>query len=78
MAELDDAAAGHGEVADTPGGRHRGDRRRDADYGVEPTDDVGGRLGELGAGDVVLVKASRAGGLERVVADLVAVDEPGG
>jgi len=79
MAELDDVAAGHGEVADYA-------READieliavgtSDYGVEPTDDVVARLGDLGAGDVVLVKASRAGGLERVVADLVAVDEPSG
>jgi UDP-N-acetylmuramoyl-tripeptide--D-alanyl-D-alanine ligase len=39
-------------------------------YGVEPTDDPVTALGALGAGDVVLVKASRAAGLERVAAAL--------
>lgn len=79
MAELDDAAAGHGEVAAYA---IAADLELIAvgtsEYGVEPTDDVVARLGALGAGDVVLVKASRAGGLERVVADLRAVGEPGG
>jgi UDP-N-acetylmuramoyl-tripeptide--D-alanyl-D-alanine ligase len=40
-------------------------------YGVEPSDDPLRAIGDLGAGDVVLVKASRAAGLERVVAELV-------
>jgi UDP-N-acetylmuramoyl-tripeptide--D-alanyl-D-alanine ligase len=67
MAELDDAAAGHRRVAD------------DADrlgieliatgtdlYGVVPVDDPVAALGPIGAGDAVLVKASRVARLERV------------
>ena len=38
-------------------------------YGRSPMDDPVAVLGALGAGDVVLVKASRAAGLERVVAE---------
>ncbi|MEP1124934.1 MAG: UDP-N-acetylmuramoyl-tripeptide--D-alanyl-D-alanine ligase [Ilumatobacter sp.] len=73
MGELDDPGEGHHEVA----------RRAEALgvdlistgtdlYGVRPTDDPVAALGELGEGDVVLVKASRAAGLERVVARLLA------
>ncbi len=78
MAELDDPDAGHREVAEhaaalgielvavgTPA------------YGTAPVEDPVRELGALGVGDVVLVKASRAGGLERVVAELVA-DPRGG
>ena len=36
-------------------------------YGVDPVDDPITAIGELGPGAVVLVKASRAAGLERVV-----------
>ena len=72
MGELDDPGEGHREVA----------RRAEALgvaliatgtdlYGVRPTDDPIGALGDLGEGDVVLVKASRAAGLERLVADLL-------
>ena len=41
-------------------------------YGIEPTTDVAGAVGPLGPDDVVLVKASRAAGLERIVAQLTA------
>jgi UDP-N-acetylmuramoyl-tripeptide--D-alanyl-D-alanine ligase len=40
-------------------------------YGLEPTDDVAASLGVLGPDTAVLVKASRAAGLERVVNDLL-------
>ncbi len=77
MAELDDPDAGHREVAE-----HAATLGIEvvavgtSAYGMPPVDDPAHELGPLGAGDVVLVKASRAGGLERVVADLVA--EPSG
>lgn len=72
MGELDDPGEGHRDVA----------RRAEALgvelvatgtdlYGVRPTDDPVAALGELGDGDVVLVKASRSAGLERVVAELL-------
>jgi len=41
-------------------------------HGVEPVDDVRAVLGPLGPESVVLVKASRSAGLERVVAELLA------
>jgi UDP-N-acetylmuramoyl-tripeptide--D-alanyl-D-alanine ligase len=72
MGELADPGEGHREVA----------RKADALgveliavgtdlYGVHPFDDPLAALGELTAGDVVLVKASRSAGLERVVRELV-------
>ena len=42
-------------------------------YGVEPVEDPLAAIGPLGGRDVVLVKASRAAGLERVVEQLVDV-----
>ncbi len=76
MGELDDPGEGHRDVA----------RRAEALgveliavgtdlYGVRPTDDPVGALGDLGDGDVVLVKASRSAGLERVVARSSSADE---
>ena len=75
MAELDDPAAGHREVAEVAAelgieivavGT--------ADYGITPVDGpaaVAPVLGALRADDIVLVKASRAAGLERVVRSLI-------
>jgi UDP-N-acetylmuramoyl-tripeptide--D-alanyl-D-alanine ligase len=42
-------------------------------YGIEPIDDVAASLGMLGPDTAVLVKASRAAGLERVVVELLNV-----
>jgi UDP-N-acetylmuramoyl-tripeptide--D-alanyl-D-alanine ligase len=39
-------------------------------YGIEPSDDVGDALGETTSETAILVKASRAAGLERVVVEL--------
>ena len=68
MAEIEDPGPAHREIADAA-------RSLGIDlvavgtdlYGVEPTDDVTARLGVLGSDTVVLVKASRSAGLERVV-----------
>ncbi len=72
MAELDDPPAGHEEVMQvalecgvevTAVGTEL--------YGIRPVDDPVAALGELGEGDVVLVKASRSGGLEVVAEALL-------
>ncbi len=72
MGELDDEAEGHRVVAHLAEtlGIHVVATGTDL-YGVRPTDDPVGLLGPLGERDVVLVKASRAAGLERIASDLL-------
>lgn len=72
MGELEDEVEGHREVsriAETLGIQLVA-TGTDL-YGVRSTDDPVGLIGGLGAGDVVLVKASRSAGLERFVAQLL-------
>ena len=73
MAELDDPPAGHARVmADA---RERGIEviaYGTELYGIVPAGDPVAALGDLGPGDIVLVKASRAGGLERIAHALLA------
>jgi UDP-N-acetylmuramoyl-tripeptide--D-alanyl-D-alanine ligase len=72
MAEIDDPLEGHRRVAADAAELGIEVIATGTDlYGVAPTDDPVGSLGELREGDVVLVKASRAAGLERVVERLV-------
>ena len=76
MGEIEDPEPAHRAIAD---------RARDLGlelivvgtdlYGVEQSADPVAALGPLGSGDVVLVKASRSAGLERIVAALVATPE---
>jgi UDP-N-acetylmuramoyl-tripeptide--D-alanyl-D-alanine ligase len=67
MAELDDAVAGHRRVAEDAGRLGIEVIATGTDlYGVVPVDDPVAALGPIGAGDAVLVKASRVAGLERV------------
>jgi UDP-N-acetylmuramoyl-tripeptide--D-alanyl-D-alanine ligase len=77
MAELDDPVRAHaeiGELATSLGieliavGTDR--------YGVAPTDDPLKALGLPGPGDVVLVKASRSVGLDKIAHELRAVSDP--
>ncbi|MFT6290745.1 MAG: UDP-N-acetylmuramoyl-tripeptide--D-alanyl-D-alanine ligase [Ilumatobacter sp.] len=74
MGELDDLEGGHHQVA-----QHAIECGVDLIavgtdlYGIRPTPDPIRALGELSEGDIVLVKASRAAGLERLVANLLAV-----
>ena len=73
MAELDDPDAAHREVAVVA--RELGIEvvaLGTAAYGIEPVDDPIAAIGDLGPGDVVLVKASRVARLERVASDLAA------
>ena len=66
MAELDDPPAGHHRVMNDALERGIEVVAVGTDlYGVRPVDDPVAALGDIGPGDVVLVKASRAGGLER-------------
>jgi UDP-N-acetylmuramoyl-tripeptide--D-alanyl-D-alanine ligase len=73
MAELDEAAAAHRAVADRLGEQGIELIAVGTDlYGVEPRSDPVAAVGRLCPGTVVLVKASRVAGLERVAAVLVA------
>jgi UDP-N-acetylmuramoyl-tripeptide--D-alanyl-D-alanine ligase len=66
MGELDDPSAGHRRVMEDALERQIEVIAVGTDlYGVRPVDDPVVALAGMGAGDVVLVKASRAGGLER-------------
>jgi UDP-N-acetylmuramoyl-tripeptide--D-alanyl-D-alanine ligase len=72
MGELDDPGEGHREVAQRAEALGVDLITTGTDlYGVRPADDPITALGDLGEGDVVLVKASRSAGLERVVAALI-------
>ena len=72
MGELDDPAAAHRRVMDDATGLGIEVVAVGTDlYGVRPVDDAVGALGELGEGVVVLVKASRAAGLERIASALI-------
>jgi UDP-N-acetylmuramoyl-tripeptide--D-alanyl-D-alanine ligase len=75
MAEIDDPGPAHRAVA------ARADELGvelvavDTDlYGVDGVHDPRAALGTLRSGDVVLVKASRSAGLERIVAQLTSPD----
>jgi UDP-N-acetylmuramoyl-tripeptide--D-alanyl-D-alanine ligase len=72
MAELDDAEAGHRQVAAIA--RELGIQvvaMGTALYGSSPVDDPLAALGPVGEGDAVLVKASRVAGLEKVAEALL-------
>ncbi|MFP5487046.1 MAG: glutamate ligase domain-containing protein, partial [Acidimicrobiia bacterium] len=72
MGELDDPAAGHRRVMADASSLGIEVIAVGTDlYGVAPVDDPVAALGPLGDGDVVLVKASRAAGLERIAAALL-------
>lgn len=73
MAELDDPAGGHRDVAALAGalGIELVPTGTDL-YGVTPYDDPISALGAIGTGDAVLVKASRVAGLERLAERLLA------
>ena len=72
MGELEDPATDHRRVMDDAVGLGIEVVAVGTDlYGVRPVDDAVEALGSLGEGDVVLVKASRAAGLERVAAALL-------
>jgi UDP-N-acetylmuramoyl-tripeptide--D-alanyl-D-alanine ligase len=73
MAEIADPAPAHRETADLAEALGIELVAVGTDlYGVAPVDDVVAHLGPLGPGTAVLVKASRAAGLERIADALVA------
>jgi UDP-N-acetylmuramoyl-tripeptide--D-alanyl-D-alanine ligase len=76
MGEIDDAARAHREIASyaTELGLEWVAVGTDL-YGVEAVGDVTALLGPVGANDVVLVKASRSAGLERIVRSLTGGSE---
>jgi UDP-N-acetylmuramoyl-tripeptide--D-alanyl-D-alanine ligase len=72
MGELDDEVEGHREVAriaETLGIQVVATGTEL--YGIRPSDDPVRLIGDLGPGDVVLVKASRSAGLERIAEQLL-------
>jgi UDP-N-acetylmuramoyl-tripeptide--D-alanyl-D-alanine ligase len=72
MAEIDDAASAHKEVAAYAAERNIELISVTTDlYGVEPSPDPVSALGVIGEGDAVLVKASRSAGLERIAEELL-------
>jgi UDP-N-acetylmuramoyl-tripeptide--D-alanyl-D-alanine ligase len=72
MAELDDAPAGHRQVASEAGRLGIELIAVGTDlYGVVPTDDPIAALGTIGDGDAVLVKASRVAALEAIARTLL-------
>ncbi len=72
MAELDDPVSAHAQVLSEATERGIEVVVFGTDlYGVRPFDDPVGAIGAIGEGDAVLVKASRAAGLERWVAPLL-------
>lgn len=72
MGELDDPGEGHRDVARRAEGLGIDLIAVGTDlYGVRPAEDPIAALGDLTEGDVVLVKASRSAGLERIAARLV-------
>ena len=72
MGELDDDVEGHREVARIAETLGVQVVATGTDfYGVRPTDDPVALIGKFQAGDVVLVKASRSAGLERIVVQLL-------
>ena len=73
MGELDDEIEGHREVARIAETLGIQVVATGTDlYGVRPTDDPVRLIGDVGSGDVVLVKASRSAGLERIAEELLA------
>jgi UDP-N-acetylmuramoyl-tripeptide--D-alanyl-D-alanine ligase len=73
MGELDDPELGHRTVAGLTASLGIDLVAIGTDlYGTAPVDDPVAAIGALGPGDVILVKASRSAGLERIVTALVA------